>query len=175
MASFSNIEEEIQTILDSFADIEVGEAHAENIELTDDQKRELNAYLDELGTQEKDKIDAFGQFLRFDAAKAEALRNEGNRLIGKARSIENRDEHMKAHYIAVAKAHGLKKIEGNTYTMSVRATKVCYILDESLVPDEWCKIKTERKPVKKDILFALKQGTVIPGCSIGTSESLLIK
>ncbi len=175
MPSFSNIEEEIQTILDSFADIELGEAHADNVELSEEQKAALNAYLDELGMQEKDKIDAFGQYLRFDAAKAEALRAEAQRLTQKARAIENRDAHMKEYYIAVAKAHGLKKIEGNTYTMSVRNTKVCSIPDESLVPDEWCKIETKRTPVKRDILFALKQGTVIPGCSIGITESLLIK
>ena len=175
MPSFSNIEEEIQTILDSFADIEIGEAHAEETLLSMEQKVALNSYLEELGTQEKDKVDGLGMYLRSESNRAEFLRSEAARLINKARAIENKTDHIKDYYLSVMQRNGLKKIAGNTFTVSARATKVCAVKDMDAVPQQFLKTETKVSPMKAEILKALKAGQVVPGCEISENVSLQVR
>ena len=173
--TFEQIEEEIQTILDSFGDVEIGEAHDESEELSEEQKAALDQYLEELGTEEKQKVDAFAQFCRMSDAQIKALRTEAARLESRARSRENTVKFLKSQYLGIMEKHGTKKIAGDMYTMSRRATKVCVIDDEQLIPADYITVKTTIAPAKKDILFSLKTGTPVPGCHMGESYSLSIR
>lgn len=86
-------------------------------ELTDDQRAMMDAYLDELGRQEAAKVDAFAQFLKIQAATADACKKEASRLSDKARTAENRIAWLKAKYLDIMQANGLRKVQGNAYTL----------------------------------------------------------
>ena len=107
MATFAQIQAEIESMLSIPDDM-----------LTDEQRATMDAYLDELGQQESDKVDGFGQFLRLQTARAEAMKEEGRRLYNAARCIENRLERLKLYYVGVLRVNKLQRVSGKVYTLS---------------------------------------------------------
>lgn len=166
--SFDHIQQEIANMLDVPDD-----------ELSEDQKRLMDLYLDELGQQEASKVDAFSGFIRKQAAIAEAMKEESQHLANKARAIQNKIDSMKRHYLAVMQQHGLKKISGEIYSIGVRENTRVEVKDlEALkAMDNPLYLKTEitYKPDKGTIKEALKDGLEIPGCSLEKSYSLNIR
>ena len=67
-------------------------------ELTPEQREAMNVYIDELAKLEADKVDGFGQFLKIQAALADACKKEARRLAAKARTAESRLAWLKEHY-----------------------------------------------------------------------------
>lgn len=174
LPSFAAIQDEIQNILETFdsADNDLGEY---SMQLNDEQRAELDAYLEMLGTQEAEKVDGFAQFLRMSEAQAAALKAEADRLLKRAKSLENTQNFLKMRYLHVMEQHGLKKVSGKTYTISRLARKVVQIVDEKIIPDDLKVIKTTKEPAKKDIMALLKIGKEVPGCQIAESVSLQVK
>lgn len=74
MPTFNEIQQEIAGML-SIPDEE----------LTPEQREAMDAYMDELAKVEAGKVDGFGQFLKIQAALADACKEEAKRLIAKAK------------------------------------------------------------------------------------------
>ena len=85
LPTFEHIEEELSAMLSIPDD-----------ELTDEQRMDLEAYLDELVQQEADKIDRFCQFIRIETERAEAIKEESRRLARKAQTAQSRIDYIKA-------------------------------------------------------------------------------
>ena len=171
---FAAIQAEIQNILETFDNYEndLGEY---SMQLNDEQRAELDAYLEMLGTQEAEKVDGFAQFLRMSEAQQDALKTEADRLIKRAKSLENTRNYLKMRYLQVMEAHGLKKVSGSTYTLSRRATKCVKIVDASIVPAGVKREKTIVEPDKRIIIALLKDGQEVPGCQLAESVSLQVR
>lgn len=163
--SFEQIQFEIATMLSIPDDA-----------LTEDQRKEMDVYLDELAVAEKSKVDSFGQFVRLQTARIEACKEESKRLAAKAKTAESRIAWLKMKYIASMQANGVKKIEGDVYTISIRkseAIAVTAMVDA--LPVEYQQKKIIVAPDKIAIKDALKRGLEIPGCSLGDTFSLNIR
>ena len=87
MPTFNEIQQEIAGML-SIPDEE----------LTPGQREAMDAYMDELAKVEADKVDGFGQFLKIQAALADACKEEAKRLIAKAKAAEASLARLKEHY-----------------------------------------------------------------------------
>lgn len=164
MPTFNEIQQEIADMLT-----------LSDEELTDEQRAAMDAYLDELGSMEADKADAFGQFLKLESGKAEVLKEESKRLATKAKAAENRIASIKAYYLTVMQQRGLKKVQGGAYCIKVReseAVAVTAMVDT--LPDVYKRIKTTVEPDKVAIKEALKGGVEIDGCSLQKSYSLQV-
>lgn len=164
MPNFNEMQHEIASMLTLTDD-----------ELTDEQRAAMDAYLDELGKMEADKVDAFGQFLRLESGKAEVLKAESQRLAAKAKSSENRIASIKAHYLHIMQQHGLTKVEGGAYCIKVRESEsvaVTALVDT--LPDVYKRVKTTVEPDKVAIKEGLKGGVEIEGCSLQKSYSLQV-
>ena len=174
LPSFESIQAEIQNILETYdsADNDLGEY---SLTLNEDQQAELDAYLEMLGTQEREKVDGFAQFIHMSEAQQAALKAEADRLLKRARSIENTRNYLKMRYLQVMEKHGLKKVSGSTYTLSRRATKCVQIVDESIVPAGVKREKNIVEPDKRIIMELLKDGQQVPGCQLAESVSLQIR
>ena len=174
LPSFESIQAEIQNILETYdsADNDLGEY---SLTLNEDQQAELDAYLEMLGTQEAEKVDGFAQFIRMSEAQQAVLKAEADRLLKRARSIENTRNFLKSRYLEVMERHGLKKVSGRTYTLSRRATKCVQIVDESIVPAGVKREKTIVEPDKRIIMELLKDGHEVPGCQLAESVSLQVR
>jgi hypothetical protein len=160
---FADIQEEIANMLD-----------VPDTELSEEQIEIMNSYLDELADQEESKVDSFGQFLRIESARAEALRAESQRLAARARTAENRINFLKMKYMQIMDQHGLKKVNGQVYSISVRATDIVQITDEAVLPQEYVTQKVTTAPDKTALRDALKQGQTIPGAQLAKSYSLRV-
>lgn len=161
LPTFDHIEEELSAML-SIPDEE----------LTEEQKLDLEAYLEELGQQEADKIDRFCQFVRIETERAEAIKAESKRLARKAQTAQNRLEYVKARYLNIMQQHGLRKVSGNVYTASVRESQAVAIEDQAAIPAEFWKVKEERSVDKVMVKNHIKAGQVVPGCSLIQTYSL---
>lgn len=161
--TFSQIQDEIRNMLDVPDD-----------ELTDEQRETMCNYLDMLGDQEASKVDSFGQFLRIETARAEALKAEAQRLANKARTAANRIAFLKSHYLDAMQRNGLQNVRGQVYALSVRSTDVVTITNEVLLPKRYVVEKTTIMPDKMAIRDALKKGEDIPGAILDKSYSLRV-
>ena len=165
MATFAQIQAEIENMLSIPDDM-----------LTDEQRATMDAYLDELGQQEADKVDAFGQFIRLQSARAEAMREEVMRLYNAARCIENRLERLKLYYVGVLRVNKLKRVSGNIYTLStLKSERVEVPANVSGLGEAFVRRKVKVEPDKKAIGDALKAGQEVPGCRIVESYSLQVR
>ena len=163
MPSFSQIQEEVRSMLD-----------IDESELTDEQRETLCAYLDELGDQEASKVDSFGEFIRLESARAEALKAEAQRLASKARTAANRIAFLKARYLDAMQRNGLRNVRGQVYALSVRSTDIVTITNEAILPERYVVEKTTIMPDKMAIKDALKKGEDIPGAILDKSYSLRV-
>lgn len=163
MPSFSTIEAEISNILDVSPD-----------DMDEEQKALWSAYAAELGNQEADKVDRYGQFRNLESARADALEAEGKRLIARSRSIRNNLGYLDSRYVVTMRKHRLKKISGELYAISLRATDIVNVTDMNVLPAEYIRVKTTTEPDKLAIKDALKQGIEIPGAMLEKSFSLRI-
>lgn len=59
--------------------------------------------------------------------------------------------------------------------ISYRKSEVVNIIDESKIPSEYIKVKTETSPMKAEIKKALKDGKVIDGVDLVTNINMQIK
>lgn len=163
--TFGQIQFEIATMLDIPDDV-----------LTEDQRKKMDTYLDELAVAERTKVDGFGQFVRLQTARVEACKEESKRLAAKAKAAEKRIAWLKMKYLASMQANGVKEIKGDAYTISIRkseAVAVTAMVDT--LPVEYQRKKIIVEPDKTAIKDALKRGLEIPGCSLGDTFSLNIR
>ena len=163
MPTFSAIEQEISNMLD-----------IPDEELDEKQRLALDAYLEELGSQEQEKVDNFAQFIRIEGARAEALKAEAARLASKARTAANRINYLKERYLDAMQRNGLQKVRGQIYALSVRASDVVTITNEAILPEKFVMEKTTIMPDKLAIKDALKKGEAVPGAILDKSYSLRV-
>ena len=164
LPTFDHIEEELSAML-SIPDEE----------LTEEQKLDLEQYLDELAGQEADKIDRFCQFVRIETERAEAIKEESRRLARKAQTGQSRIDYIKARYLNIMQQHGVRKVSGKVYTASVRESQAVAIEDQNAIPAEFWKVKEERTVDKVMVKNHIKAGQVVPGCSLIPTYSLLTR
>lgn len=171
MPSFEAIQSEIAEMLD-----------VPDSELTEEQRAAMDTYLDELGSQEADKADAFAQFIKIQSARVEACKDEARRLAQKANNAQSRITWLKSKYLYTMLKHGVKKIQGNAYSLSARKTEAVQVNDsdanlealKAINPD-MVKTTISMAPVKAAIKEALKSGAELPGCFIVEDMSLQIR
>lgn len=161
--TFAQIQEEIAAML-AIPDDELDDAH----------KKLMDAYLDELGQQEADKVDSFAQFLKLEGERARLYRDESQRLAAKARTAERRIDYLKSRYKEIMLAHNLKKVRGNVYTLSLRKSESVDAPDVWALPEEYRR-QADPEPDKKAIKAALDEGREVPGARLIVKESLQIR
>ena len=164
MPKFSDIEMEVANVLD-----------VDESELNEEQFAALDGYLEELAGQEKEKVDGFAQFCRLQSERISALEAESKRLARRAKSLERGMNYLKISYLSTMQRHGLQKLAGNVYAVSIRKTPVVRIEDEKAIPAEYWTEKVERSVSKTMIKDALKQGQEVPGACMAESYSLQVR
>ena len=165
MPTFNEIQQEIAGML-TIPDEELPPAHREA----------MDANMDELAKVEADKVDGFGQFLKIQAALADACKEEAKRLIAKAKAAEASLARLKELFSLSRRSTGLKKVSGNAYTISVRESEgVAVTAQTEELPELYRRTKTTVEPDKAVIKESLKSGLPIPGCALVKTYSLQVR
>ena len=120
----------------------------------------------------EDKAVSITHYIRNLDSDVEAIDNEVKRLNERKKALKNKQESIKNYLRENMEATGVKKIECPLFSIScVAGRDVVHITDEAALPDDYVEVKSEVKPVKAEILKALKEGVEVPGASITKSKS----
>lgn len=168
MSTMAEIQDDIGQVL----------AEWENPDLSTEKLEELEARLAVLIESQTVKVDGIAQYFKMQTAMADACKEEAKRLNQKAKSIEARLDWLRYHYLMTMKQHGIQKIKGDAYTLSIRKSQAVRIDDMELLQKEAPKFvveKVEYSPNKIAIKEAIKSGDTVPGASLVENESLQIR
>ena len=109
--------------------------------------------------------------LNFDADIA-ALDSEIDRLQERKRLITNRQKEIKDYLRENMEATGITKISCPLFTITCAKGRESVVVDdESKLPDELMRVKTEISPDKTAIAAKLKAGDDVPGARLERGQS----
>jgi hypothetical protein len=162
MTQLAVIEEEISNIL----------AVAE--ELTEDQQEVALEYLEELGVQEMEKIDAVGYAVRKRKAEIEFLKEEERRIRNRRQSMERRLDEFREYLSQIFQREGIQQIRGLKSAAYIRKVSSVEITDLNLLPSEFVETRIDFIPRKALIKEQLKNGEEVPGARMAERHSLVI-
>ena len=128
--------------------------------------------LDLLNIERDEKIEGIALYVKNLKAEAEAIHTEIDRLKGRAESKKKKAERL-AQYLSSVLCG--QKFETAKTSLSFRKSSVVQINNELLVPEEFMKVKTEKKPDKTAIANRIKCGEFVPGCELVEKNNLQIK
>ena len=128
--------------------------------------------LDLLNIERDEKIEGIALYIKNLKAEAEAIHTEIDRMKDRAESKKKKAERL-AQYLSSVLCG--QKFETAKTSLSFRKSSVVQINNELLVPEEFMKIKTEKKPDKTAIANWIKSGNFIPGCELVEKQNLQIK
>lgn len=155
------INEQIDMLTEQLVDEETGEINEEVME-----------QLEQLAIDRDEKIEACGIVMKQLASEVEAINAEIKSLKARANAKAKRHDRI-AEYVKQT-LQG-EKFETAKVAFSYRKSQSVEVVNEEIVPDEWCRFETTRKPLKSEIKKALKGGEQIPGCVLVESMNLQIK
>lgn len=133
----------------------------------------LNASdLDELQMARQDKIENIGLYIKNLEAEKEAVKHEKDNFADREKRLGKKIESLKG-YLGYA-LQG-QKFSTPKVAVSFRKSESVLIKNESLIPDEYCELTTTRKPNKKTIKDALKEGKELMGVELLEKQNIQIK
>ena len=127
--------------------------------------------LEAIGAEEK--LESYCYVQKNLEAEVAAYKAEIERMTARKQSLEKQIDRLKAAQVEFLQASGQKKAKAGTFTLSLRETMSCEILDESLIPAEFrVEIPASSRPDKKAMLAAMKSGEEISGAQLKASYSV---
>lgn len=128
------------------------------------------ALIDLLGPEEGEVEEILARLVR-GAVHAESMADAAAERIASMREraarFKNRAQTMRATAFAVMDSTGLRKLELEDVTASVRqGTPSVKVIDPDAVPDIYLETIVTRQPDKRTILAVMKAGAAVPGCEL---------
>jgi uncharacterized protein YydD (DUF2326 family) len=134
----------------------------------------LNDTLEAIGAGEK--LESYIHVQKSFEAEIAMFEAEIKRLTENKRILENRVDFLKSKVVEFMQATGQKSANAGTFKLTMRENKSCEITDESMIPAEYMTIIPEsKKPDKRAMLAALKDGAEVAGARLKTSYSVTAK
>lgn len=128
--------------------------------------------LDKLNIAKNEKIENIALYVKNIKAEADAIKVEIDVLKKRAYVRMKKAEKLIKYLDNIL---GGEKFETARVALSYRSSNSVQIDDDSRIPDQYIKIKTERVPDKVALAKALKTGEAITGCSLVEKQNLQIK
>lgn len=143
----------------------------------DEETGEVTGFeaVDALDIAFEEKAEIYAVHIKNLDAMASALDAESKALADRKKRLTSRKETMKEHLALAMQSVGKDKIETARAALSFRKSTSVQVADDTVIPDDLCTIKTERKPDKTAIGKLLKAGEVVPGCTLKESSNLQVK
>lgn len=130
--------------------------------------------MESIGASEK--LESYVYVQKNLEAEIDAFKAEIDRMTERKKSLEAQVERLKNAQIAFMQASGQKSANAGTFKLTMRENKSVEITDEAAIPAEYITvIPSSKRPDKKAMLAALKDGAQIEGASLKTSYSVTAK
>ena len=131
----------------------------------------VNDTMEAIGASEK--LESYCYVQKTLEAEIAAFKAEIDRLTAHKASLEKQVDRLKAAQVEFMLATGQKSAAAGTFKLTIRENKAVDVIDEAVIPPEYMIIVPEtRKPDKKAMLAALKNGEQICGTAIKTTFSV---
>ncbi len=137
--------------------------------------------LDALQMERETKLEGVSLWVKDLTAEANAVKEEADKLTARKRALDNKITALKSWLLIALDGQKLKTPRCNVY--QTHSTKLNVIDEQSVVnwiqthykePEQFLKFTLPE--IRKDAVKAeIKGGTVIPGASLETTESVVIK
>lgn len=160
MGSLYEINKSIEELTEKMVDPETGEINEEVM----GQLEQLDMDLDE-------KLKNYGLVMKQLMVEASAHMDESREQ--KKRAEVKLNKYARMEQLVKMVLNGKPK-EYTEVRFSFRPSKTVEIVNEDLVPDEYCIFKTDRKPQKMEIKKLLNAGKEVPGCVLVEHENLQV-
>ena len=97
----------------------------------------------------------------------EAIEKEIDRLSGRKKQIKNFQDRLRDYLKVNMEAQGIKKIDCPLFTITLAKGRDIAVIDNADdLEDDFVKVETTVKPIKEDILKALKDGIDVKGAHL---------
>lgn len=113
------------------------------------------------------------QLIRNEQANAEKFKAEKEAFKKKQEAAERKTDYYKEQIKNFLEGTGQKKFQTNFFTVSLRSSQSVTVTDETLIPEEFIKVKKEVK--KADIKKYLSNHNEVPGAILTKKNSLMIR
>ncbi len=129
--------------------------------------------LESIGADEK--IDSYCKIIRSYENDISGIDTEIDRLKALKERAEKNIDRMKAALDGFMVATKKDKAKTRLFTISYRPSSAVEILDESLIPVKYIKVKKETVPDKAAIKKVLDRGGEVAGCKLMKNKNIQIK
>ncbi len=137
---------------------------------------EIEERLRELMTFEGEKIDRCVSFVKMAEHQIEWLDSEIEHLQNQKKKYTDSIERLKDIAKHVMEENGILKMEGQKgHSFSLRKSESVEVTNLDQIPDQYLRKKISIEPDKAAIKALIKEGEQIPGASIKTNYSVVIK
>ena len=141
---------------------------------------EIRAELEEAITRaieiEIRKVDRISHMLAHFESQAELAAAEGKLLQARKKAFERAGERLEFYVRSAMDFSGVKKLEGQTTTLSLRAAPASVLITNfEAIPAEYKEIRTEVVINKDAVKRALKGGMEVPGADLSTGNLYLVR
>lgn len=130
--------------------------------------------LDGIGGEIKERAEALVTMVLNMDADVAAVSAEIKRLSERKASIVKRQDSMREYLRENMEAAGISKISCPLFSITcAKGRQVAVIDDESAIPDEYMRVKTEIEPDKNKITAAINDGLEVPGARLEVTKSAI--
>lgn len=133
----------------------------------------FNDTLESIGADEK--INSYCEIIQQLKADSTSCEAEIDRLSSRKESFDKNIDRMKNALDSFLQAKGRTKEKTDKFTVSYRKSERVQILDETVIPTSYIKIKETKSIDKIGIKQAIKDGISVPGAVLEQCRNLQIK
>jgi len=149
---------------------------AEAIENEDSSAEDFAKALGELETEFEGKVESIGKFVLSLRATTNAISLEVLRLLQRQKTLEHKEEWLKA-YLHQEMTHAeISKVERGVVTVLLRKSPPsCAILNETLIPEAYQRIIPETRLADKKLITDhwKDTGETVPGAEIVSDKTFI--
>lgn len=128
--------------------------------------------LDELQLAREQKIEGISLWVKNLEAEKEAVKHEKDNFADREKRLGKKIDSLKGYLTYALQG---EKFSTPKVAVSFRKSESVHITDEYLIPDEYKLFTVVKKPDKKIIKDALKNGKEIMGCELLEKQNISIK
>ena len=142
-------------------------------EIDEESGEILNANeLDELNLAREQKIEGISLWIKNLEAEKEAVKHEKDNFADREKRLGKKIDSLKGY---LTYALDGQKFSTPRVAVSFRKSESVLVKDEYLIPDEYCDFTVMRKPNKKNIKDALKNGKELMGVELVEKQNVSVK
>ena len=143
---------------------------------SDEERKAIEAEINAYCVAEVRKVDGIAGYLAHCEAQQQFAAAEIKRLQARKGVYEGRQERLEEYCIRVMEDAKVKKLEGKTATLWLRACpSSVQILDEAAIPADYKVSRTETSVDKKAVKAALEADVDVPGADLIIGKNSLVR